>query len=241
MYWLATISQGLLRIFGKPFLKACLHLRGIGEENLKDIPRGTIFAANHQSELDGFVISWALKKFYTFYYVAREKDFYGYNPFLHWVYKMGGFSAVGAYPVVVGIKNFDKSLAAHIKLLKKGKNLVIFPEGTRTKAGELREAKGGVIALVKATGAPIVPVAISGLVQMRMRELCTGKRHVTISFGKPIYPEELFVGFDKRRHSEYKKLATEKIMPRIQELLDEQLHEKKKRSKICLFFKSFYK
>ncbi|MBR4286618.1 MAG: 1-acyl-sn-glycerol-3-phosphate acyltransferase [Clostridia bacterium] len=54
------------------------------------------------------------------------------------------------------------SLHNAIEMVKNGRSLVIFPEGTRSKTGELGEFKGGAMKIAMETGAKIVPVYIEG-------------------------------------------------------------------------------
>jgi long-chain acyl-CoA synthetase len=74
-------------------------------------------------------------------------------------------------------------------VLRRGKILLAFPEGSRSRDGGIKEFKKGVGIIAKELNIPIVPVAISGTYEM----LPSGKlfpkpSHVRVSFGKPIYP-----------------------------------------------------
>jgi long-chain acyl-CoA synthetase len=78
-------------------------------------------------------------------------------------------------------------LSAYV--LRRGKILLAFPEGSRSRDGGIKEFKKGVGIIAKELDIPIVPVAISGTYAM----LPSGKMfpkpsHVRVSFGKPIYP-----------------------------------------------------
>ena len=55
-----------------------------------------------------------------------------------------------------------KSLEEAIELVKNGRSFVIFPEGTRSKNGQLGEFKGGAMKIAMETGAKVVPVLIEG-------------------------------------------------------------------------------
>ena len=52
------------------------------------------------------------------------------------------------------------------RVVRNGSSMVIFPEGTRSKDGELHEFKGGAFKIAQLTGAPLVPVAISGAAEV---------------------------------------------------------------------------
>lgn len=55
-----------------------------------------------------------------------------------------------------------RSICDAIEKVKNGRSLVIFPEGTRSKTGELGEFKGGAMKIAMETGAKVVPVLIEG-------------------------------------------------------------------------------
>lgn len=153
------------------------------------------------------------------YFIAREEKFYKEGLSGSFFYTETLLHCFGVYSAVFGIKDYEQSLASHIKLLKEGKNVAIFPEGHRSKDGSLSEAKGGVVALAKAANAPIVPVAVSGILRITLKEFLLRKRFVTIRFGKPIFPEELFEGYENAVPQDYKKIATEKVMKGIEKVL----------------------
>ncbi|MFR9566363.1 MAG: lysophospholipid acyltransferase family protein, partial [Rikenellaceae bacterium] len=58
--------------------------------------------------------------------------------------------------------NVKESMQQMYRVLGKGHNIVIFPEGTRSKSGEMKEFKESFAILAKALNIPIVTVAISG-------------------------------------------------------------------------------
>jgi 1-acyl-sn-glycerol-3-phosphate acyltransferase len=92
-----------------------------------------------------------------------------------------------------------------LSVLKNEHSIGIFPEGTRSKDGELKEGKQGAAIFSLLSGAPIVPAAILGTVGSD-EEIKSGikkKRNVIIGFSEPIYPDK----FDGN-----KKEKTEKIM-----------------------------
>lgn len=221
-YWTVGFSQRLWWIFTKLPFKFFAHLKIYGRENFAHIENGIIFASNHVSELDGELISESFGLFskrIPFFYVTRERSFYKEGFVEKYIFTQTVLHLAGAYPVLIGIRNFEKSLADHIKLLKKHNNVVIFPEGKRSRDGNLLEAKGGVVALAKYSRAPIVPVAISGILHITPSDFLLRRRYVTVRFGKPIYPDELFLGCENPDPSEFARIANEKIMPKIAELL----------------------
>ncbi len=84
------------------------------------------------------------------------------------------------------------SVAAAAEALKSGLNIVIFAEGTRSKDGRLAAFKRGPFYLAMETGAPIVPIAISGT-QTMMRKHSAAIRPGTakVEFLEPVWPRNL--------------------------------------------------
>ncbi len=88
-------------------------------------------------------------------------------------------------------KDLKLSIQKLAEVLKKGKNLMIFPEGTRTLNGKLGDFKQTFAILSQELKVPVIPVAIKGSYDI----LPSGShfprlfRKVSIEFLKPVYPE----------------------------------------------------
>ena len=67
----------------------------------------------------------------------------------------------------------------------------MFPKG-KEKKGIVKKTKGGIGYLSYATGVPVVPVKMTGLTDMSFFSVWSGRHKVIITFGKPIYKEDLF-------------------------------------------------
>jgi long-chain acyl-CoA synthetase len=170
-----TVSQVFFRIF--------LRMRGEGMENLPESP--CIIAPNHQSSLDGFlVVSFFKRKFVKKTYVyAKEKHFR--NPLLKFLAQRNNI-------ILVDInKDLKLSIQKLAEVLKKGKNLVIFPEGTRTMSGKIGDFKQTFAILSQELNIPVVPVAIRGSYNIMPSGAKFPRlfRKVTVSFLDPVYPE----------------------------------------------------
>jgi len=166
-----------------------------GRENLNGLPAGVIFAANHSSELDPILIPAAMdftSKHLGMFYTSRETSFYKNSGWRKIFYGGFFFKIWGAYPVIVGSHNYDLSLRNHTEILKRNHPVCIFPEGKKTLTGEHGEAKGGIGYLSYMTKAPIIPVAIQGVYKMTSADFFLRRRTVTLSFGKPLYPRDIF-------------------------------------------------
>ena len=101
-------------------------------------------------------------------------------------------------------------LSAYV--LRQGKILCVFPEGTRARDGKLHEFKKGVGIIARELNVPIIPVAIRGTYEM----LASGRSFplpakVTVTFGKPIFPGSSdYDGIVKNLYEEVSGLLGEK-------------------------------
>lgn len=99
-----------------------------------------------------------------------------------------------------------------IRILESGRNLVIFPEGTRSKDGRVGKGKTGVALIAAKSGADVVPCGI-----IFEGEKLRFRSKLTLRFGKPIKAEELAVGDDRNELKTVKK----RIMRAITELVEQ--------------------
>lgn len=137
-----------------------VHLRVRGSEH---IPRGqsAVYIANHQSNFDIPILYGGLPL--QFRWLAKKELFD--VPLFGLAMKCCGY---------IPIDRSDRRTAMHsmtaaARQVKEGASVIIFPEGTRTPDGELKEfKKGGFLIAVKAQ-VPIVPVAIRGSYQVMPR------------------------------------------------------------------------
>jgi 1-acyl-sn-glycerol-3-phosphate acyltransferase len=103
-------------------------------------------------------------------------------------------------------------------VLARGWALGIAPEGTRSKTGRMQEGKPGTIMLALKTGAPIVPVALTGTEDALKQLLHLRRPHITATFGEPITLPE----FAPHHRSEELRRWTEILMRKIAALLPEK-------------------
>ena len=112
-----------------------------------------VIVANHASLIDILVL-FALYR--PFKWVSKAQNFK--LPFIGWNMTLNGY-----VPLVRGQKSsIVKMMAECRKHLARGMPVLIFPEGTRTRTGELQEFKDGAFLLAVEMGCPIVPVAVHG-------------------------------------------------------------------------------
>ena len=158
-----------------PFV-ARIETKGIG-----NIPKRTpvIFISNHQSYLDIPLLLGYLPGSFRFI-VKRE---YFRTPILGTYTKWSGHLSINRE---VG-SAAHQSLGKAAELVKEGKSIIIFPEGTRSTDGTLGRFKRGGFALAFETGAPIVPMAISGSYKILKRNsLLVSPGRIVLKVGKPI-------------------------------------------------------
>jgi len=142
------------------------------------IPGGAYFASNHASFLDPPLIGTALDE--PIYYLARNTLF---KP------RLFAWLLPQLNTVPVDRDNAElSSLRISMQVVKEGKKMVVFPEGTRTPDGSLQPALRGVGMLVAKTGVPVIPVRIFGSFEAFPRRSkfprLDGKIHVV--FGHPL-------------------------------------------------------
>lgn len=133
-----------------------LHFR-LASKGVRNIPpEGPfILAANHQSYLDGLcVMSYVpLHLIRRTYFFAKEQHVN--TPFRRWI-------ASRHNVVVLEQKNLAHSVGVLSSVLRQGRNLIIFPEGTRTSDGRLGDFRKMFAILSMEFNVPVVPVVING-------------------------------------------------------------------------------
>lgn len=206
----------------RPLFRFFLHLKILGADNLKDLPKGVIFASNHASELDAVLIPASLpflSRFMPMFYVSRPRSFYTTSGWRQFFYGGFFFKLWGAHSVISGHKDYGVSLSPHIHIIQHRHSLIIYPEGKKTETGEVMvdRAHGGVAFLAEKTGLPIVPVYIQGVRNTNfLKDFLLRRRHAVIVFGRPIYSRELLVN-QTAIDNKYKSAAI-KVMTIISDL-----------------------
>ncbi len=189
----------------RSFLVLYCRLRTEGKDNIPS-EGGFIIASNHIAAADPPFLGSSLDR--EVYYLAKRELFR--NPLLGTLIKN-----VNAIPVNRGI--FDRSaLARSEEILQKGVGLVLFPEGTRSKTGELGRGKPGIGMLARHAMVPVVPTYIQNSRHF-LRLPFTGKR-LLISFGRALTPEWLSTTSNDK--DGYRTIVKE-VMERIRLLKEE--------------------
>ena len=157
--------------------KILFFFKSSGRENLPKTG-GCIIASNHLSYLDPIVLSIASPRILTF--MSKQELFK--NPFFAKL-----ISALNAFPLERGSADL-KSIRFAINKLKDEGTLIIFPEGTRSTSGQIKEGQSGVSMLAVKSKALVVPTYIEGT----DIALSTGSKKIrffvplSVHFGKPM-------------------------------------------------------
>lgn len=189
--------QALLRGLGRVVWR----VRAEGREN---VPRTgpIVLATTHESFLDPLLVG-AFCPRHT-WYMARRTLFYRgdrRSRFLTWFGGLWGIIEVDREGTGLGALR-----AAEAKLLE-GEMVLIFPEGTRSRDGEVQDFRPGVGLLVRRTGARVVPVSIDGSRRVWPRGRNAprlGGGPVRIIYGAPLAfdeaadPKEIAAGIRRR-------------------------------------------
>jgi 1-acyl-sn-glycerol-3-phosphate acyltransferase len=165
-----------------------------------------VVAANHESFYDILVLLAVLPMSVRF--LAKRNLFR--LPFLGWSIAAAGFIPVDREARSRNTGVVDAALAR----LQNGRSLVVFPEETRTRTGELLPFKTGAALIASRSGLPILPLGLGGTLRIQRRGgfMITPSR-VALSVGEPISAS----GEGKRERSE----LTEELRRRIGALREE--------------------
>ena len=181
-------------------------IKVIGRENLiRD--RGFVLASNHISAIDPVFIVLARFGGRRMLIMGKE-ELFEVNPFITWFMR-----AVNVVPVHRG-RGDTAAVDKAVESVKGGQGLLIFPEGTRSKDGNLGKLKSGAFVVASAAGVDMTPCRIiykGGKMRLFGR--------VTIVFGPPIPAEKLALGEEHsaRRLRECKALLEEHLERLLEE------------------------
>jgi 1-acyl-sn-glycerol-3-phosphate acyltransferase len=162
-------------------------------KGLEHVPKtgGLCIVSNHGSIFDIVVLLSLLKRRVGF--IAKKE--LALIPILNiWIFLIGG--------LFIDRKNVRKSLRTindGVELIKRGEAMLIFPEGTRSQGRGLLPFKSGSFKLASQSGAPIVPVAITGSYDVVEKTRRIRSAHIFVTFAPPVVTSELPVQ-DRRKN-----------------------------------------
>ncbi len=141
---------------------------------------GAILASNHLSAGDWVFMPLSLKRRVTF--LAKAEYFTGKG--VKGLARRAFFSGAGQVPIDRSSASAaEDAIQTGLRILREGKLLGIYPEGTRSPDGRLYRGKTGVARMALETGVPVIPIA---MVYSRKRVLGRTFTRVTVKFGEPL-------------------------------------------------------
>ncbi len=173
-------SYAVLRQLLRLVAMICFGVRSFGRENFPD-SGGVLVCSNHQSNLDPPLVGLLSNR--RMNYLAKKPLFHK-QP-LKWV-----IEHLDAIPIDrsgMGLGGIKET----IRRLKRGEQVLIFPEGQRTSNGEMCALMPGFVSLARRTGVPLVPVGMDGAFEAWQRGTMIPKfRRIWLVVGKPLTPSE---------------------------------------------------
>lgn len=175
------VVYDLFRVLARLVVVWFCRFRVTGRENWPD-EGGALICANHQSYLDPPLVGLTCSRRLT--YLGRDTLFR--HRFLGWL-----ITFLDTIPIdregggLAGLKET-------LRRLKRGDMVLIFPEGTRTRDGQLQSLKPGFCAVARRSKVPLVPVALDGAYDAwpRTSPLPRGGR-LAVVIGEPISAAEV--------------------------------------------------
>ena len=224
MYWFYVGVLGpLAKLWFTPTIK--------GLENIPKKGTMGIIASNHLAAIDDAVIPLTAPRMVHF--MGKAEYFTGKG--IKGRLKKFFFTTAGVFPVDrSGGSKALGALEAARAILEEGKLFGIHPEGTRSPDGKLYRGHTGVARLAFETGAPIIPVALTGTDKAQPTgTVFPHRHHCTITYGTPIQVKK--VAAEDLTHEEIREL-TDRMMHQIaqmsgQEYVDMYAQDRKKELK----------
>ncbi|MBM3858202.1 MAG: 1-acyl-sn-glycerol-3-phosphate acyltransferase [Verrucomicrobia bacterium] len=167
--------RGIYRLYFRLY-----HRGAIRHRERLPMEGGVILAGNHVSFLDPPLFGGACRR--EAFYMARDTLFR--HPLANWILRSWNCVPIKREGGDIG------AMRAALRMLGEGKAVLMFPEGTRSKDGQLQEARAGIGMIVARSRATIVPMRIFGADKAMPRGTSFPRpAKLTITFGEPFqYP-----------------------------------------------------
>ena len=189
-------------------------LFGFSVTGRERIPRSgaVIIASNHISYCDPPVVGSGVPR--EVHFLAKEELFR--NSVFGWLIKQ--YNAIPLRRSVGDVGALRKAVG----LLRQGKAVLMFPEGTRSLTGRLLKPKPGVGMIALLTSTPVVPAYVRGT--NRIGKAFLRREKLAVAFGEPVIPPD--PASDTGDERELYGRLTEEVMRRIASLQKEAKKEK---------------
>jgi 1-acyl-sn-glycerol-3-phosphate acyltransferase len=174
-------------------------LRVFGRQNA---PRGgaALICANHQSHFDPLIVGLSLD--FRINTLARRS-----------LWDVPVLKYLITYLDAIPIERDGMALAGikeTLKRLKQNEPVVIFPEGTRSRDGEVAPLKPGFTTLARRAEVPLVPIGFDGAYQAWPRtQLLPGFSQIVVVIGEPIRPAQIAEMSDEQLVAELERRIRE--------------------------------
>ncbi len=169
-FWLR--SQATLRFFCTTFLD----FKAFGANNMP-AKGGVLLVSNHQSYLDPVLLAWPLRRPISF--LAKSELFV--NPKFGWIIRR-----LHAFPLRQGEGDIG-ALRETVRRLQEGHVLNVYPEGARSRNGEIGPMMPGVGLIARRAGVPVVPAAIHGaFASWPIGQRLPRPHRVRVKYGEPM-------------------------------------------------------
>ena len=198
------LSHRIASLWGRCLVKVSgvdISVRG-----LSNIPQGpVVFMGNHQSYFDIFVL-YAVLRERSFSWLAKKELFD--IPILGWGMKRAGYIPIDRS----NMRKAALSIKAAAEAVKRGRSVIVFPEGTRGDGKRLLPFKPGGFDLAIKAGVPLVPFVIKGTSRIMPKGgYRVSPGHVEVVFLEPLSTEGL------------KTKDRETLMARVREAMENEL------------------
>lgn len=208
-----AIREILQHIFFFRLLRYFCDIKVVGKQNLTDLNQPVIFIANHTSHYDGPAVIYALPEAirknlglaaWAEYFFKEKNIFLRIRRRVLYYFFVLGYN-IYPFPQTRG---FRKSLRHTGYLIDKGNNILIFPEGERSRTGKPLPFRQGIGLITKEVQRPIVPIKIKGAFELWPRSRIFPKKGtIKIIIGKPIsFTKESAVEITNIAYQAVKKL-----------------------------------
>jgi len=178
--WARTHDPGwtypAVRLVMTPVALGLYRTRAVGRDKVP-ARGGVVLAPNHFSNMDHFFCGVYLRRQIRF---MSKSQFFGGNPLLSYLFRVSGH-----FPVRRGHHD-DEAFATARSILDRGGCVGMYAEGGRSRSGGLGEPRPGIGRLALESGAPVIPVAIHGSLEVRQWRHGSFPR-VTVTYGEPIH------------------------------------------------------
>jgi 1-acyl-sn-glycerol-3-phosphate acyltransferase len=181
-----AVRSGLLCYVLGPIVRHYTHTRVVGLERLETVTPPVVLAANHSSHLDTPIIlgslppDWRRKTA-----VVAAADYFYRNPITASVVSL----AFGTVPIDRRSRRSSDSTERLAAVLQASLNILLYPEGTRSRDGSMGLLRSGAGRLATDHGVPLVPISLTGTHEAMPPGRLWPRRHpVVLRFGTPLFP-----------------------------------------------------